>query len=183
MPHEDQGRVGKIFQTKAYNPRVDAVYSAVSMACSNFAILPLEKSAMGFNWDRMEPMQGSHGNVGRLAAVRASTGEMLWTHDQRAPFGSVLTTAGSLVFAGDFYRYFRAFDAETGKVLWELPLNGPVEGYPISYAVGGKQYVAVSSGGGSVGQRHLSQLSPELNVPHGSNVMMAFALDDDSPAR
>lgn len=171
-------RGGKIFQAKAFNPRTDAVYSAVSLACSNFEILPLDKSASGFNWDRMEPMQGSNGNVGRLVAVRASTGEILWTHDQRVAIGSVLTTGGGLVFAGDFDRYFRAFDAENGKVLWEIPLNGPVEGYPISYAVNGRQYVAVSSGGGSVGQRHLSQLYPDLKSPTSSNVLMVFALDD-----
>ena len=103
---------------------------------------------------------------------------MLWTYDQRVPIGSVLTTAGGLVFAGDFNRYFRAFDAENGKVLWEIPLNGPVEGYPISYAVDGRQYVAVSAGGGSVGQRHLSQLYPEVKTPTGSNVLMVFAVGE-----
>ena len=106
----------------------------------------------------MEPMPGSNGNVGGLAAVRASTGQMLWTSDQKVAIGSVITTAGSIVFAGDLDRTFRALDADNGKVLWEIPLNGPVEGYPISYAVDGRQYVAVSAGGGSVGQRHLSQL-------------------------
>ena len=167
-------RGGKIFQSKAYNPRADAVYSAVSLACSNFEILPLDKSASGFNWDRMEPMQGSNGNVGRLAAVRASTGQMLWTYDQKVAIGSVMTTAGGLVFAGDFNRTFRAFDADNGKVLWEIPLNGPVEGYPISYAVDGRQYVAVSAGGGSVGQRHLSQLYPDVKTTTSSNVLMVF---------
>ena len=169
-------RGGKIFQTKAYNPRVDAVYTSASMACSNFEILPLDKNRQGFNWDRMEPMQGSNGNVGRLAAVRASTGEMLWTHDQRSPIGSILTTAGGLVFAGDFYRNFKALDAETGKLLWEIPLNGPVEGYPITFAVDGRQYVAVAAGGGSGGQRHLAQLYPELKTPLGSNVLMVFTV-------
>lgn len=176
-------RGGKIFQANAYNPRADAIYNSVSLACSNFEILPLEESPSGFNWDRMEPMPDSHGNVGRLAAVRASTGELLWVYDQRAPMGSVLTTAGELVFAGDFYRYFRAFDADTGAVLWELPLHGPVEGYPISYAVDGKQYIAVAAGSGSVGQRHLSQLYPELSPPTGSNVLMVFALGDEAAAR
>ena len=171
-------RGGKIFQAKAFNPRADAIYSAVSLACSHFEFLPLDKSASGVNWDRMEPMPGSNGNAGRLAAVRASTGELLWTHDQRVPIGSVLTTAGDLVFAGDFHRYFRAFDAQSGKVLWEIPLSGPVEGYPISYAAGGRQYVAVSAGGGSVGQRHLAQLYPDVKASTGSNVLMVFALGD-----
>jgi PQQ-dependent dehydrogenase (methanol/ethanol family) len=176
-------RGGKIFQAKAFSARADAIYSVVSLACSEFQFLPVDKSASGVNWDRMEPMQGSNGNVGRLVAVRASTGEILWTHDQRAPMGSVLATAGGLVFAGDFYRYFRAFDADNGKVLWEVPLSGPVEGYPISYAVDGKQYVAVTVGGGSVGLRHLSQLYPELRVPLGSNVLMAFSLGDEPGSR
>jgi len=170
-------RGGKIFQSKAFNPEADAVYSAVSLACSNFELLPTEQSASGFNWDRMEPMPGSNGNVGRLAAVRASTGELLWTYDQRAPMGSVLTTGGRLVFAGDLYRTFRAFDADTGKILWEVQLDGPVEGYPITYAVDGRQYVAVSVGGASVGQRHLAQLFPELKAPTGSGALVVFTLD------
>ena len=89
-----------------------------------------------------------------------------------------MTTAGGLVFAGDFYRYFRAFDAETGKVLWEIPLSAPVTGYPITYAVDGKQYVAVAVGGGTTGQRHLARLYPELKVPVGSNLLMVFALGE-----
>lgn len=167
-------RGGKIFQAKAYNPVTNAVYSAVSMACSDFEIVPLTTNASGLDWERMKPMEGSGGNVGRLVAVSGSSGEILWTYDQRAPIGSVLTTAGGLVFAGDFHRSFRAFDADTGKILWEVPLSGGVEGYPISYGVNGTQYVAVAVGGGSVGQRHLAQLYPELKVPRGNNVLMVF---------
>jgi alcohol dehydrogenase (cytochrome c) len=170
-------RGGKIFQAKAYNPGADAIFTAVSLACSNFEILPIEKSSSGFNWDRMEPMPGSNGNVGRLAAVRASTGELLWTHDQRVPIGSVLTTAGGLVFAGDFDHFFRALDTATGNVLWENALAGPVEGYPVSYETGGKQYVAVSSGGASVGQRHLSQLFPEIKPATGANSLVVFTVE------
>ena len=149
-----------------------------SLACSNFEILPVSKNRQGFNWDKMEPMKDSNGNVGRLVAVRAiratSSGAL---HYQRAPMGSSMTTAGGLVFAGDFYRNFRAFDADTGKILWQVPLNGPVEGYPISYAVNGTQYIAVAAGGASAGSSQLEQLYPELKTSNRGNVLMVFALD------
>ena len=171
-------RGGKLFQTDAYNPITNTVYSPVSNECIIFEILPLEESTSGLNYGRIEHMQGSEGNVGRLTAVSASTGDLLWTHDQRAGIGSVLTTAGGLVFVGDFYRHFKALDAESGKVLWEIPLNGPVTGYPISYAVDGKQYVAIGAGSGTGGQRHIGRLYPELKPPDGSNILMVFALGE-----
>ncbi|MBI4483762.1 MAG: PQQ-binding-like beta-propeller repeat protein [Acidobacteria bacterium] len=171
-------RGGKLFQTHAYNPRTNALYSPVSNECTTFEVVPLNVNASGVKYDRIAHMEGAAGKVGRLAAVSASTGELLWTYDQRAAMGSVLTTAGGLVFAGDFHRYFRAFDAETGKVLWEIPLSAPVTGYPISYAVDGKQYVAIAVGGGTSGQRHLAQLYPELKAPVGSNILMVFALGE-----
>ena len=169
-------RGGKLFQTDAYNPRTNTIYSPVSNECISFKILPLEVSVSGVDYGRIEHMEGAAGKVGRLTAVSASTGQLLWTYDQRAAIGSVLTTGGGLVFAGDFYRHFRAFDAQTGEVLWELPLSGSVTGYPISYAVDGKQYVAVGAGEGTVGQRHLAGLYPELKAPEGSNILMVFAL-------
>jgi len=171
-------RGGKLFQTHAYSPRTQAVYSPVSNECTTFEVVPLKVNPSGVTYDRITHMEGSAGKVGRLSAVSASTGRVLWTYDQRAAIGSVLTTGGGLVFTGDFYRYFRAFDAETGKVLWEVPLSGPVTGYPISYAVDGKQYVAVGAGGTSAGQRHLAQLYPELRSPAGSNVLMVFTLGE-----
>ena len=171
-------RGGKLFQTNAYNPGTNTIYSPVSNACSVFEVLPLDEAASGADYSEILHMEGSGGKVGRLAAVSASTGELLWTYDQRAAMGSVLTTAGGLVFVGDLHRYFRAFDAETGKVLLEMPLSGPVTGYPVSYAVDGKQYVAIAVGGGTSGTRHLSQLYPELKATSGSNVLMVFTLGE-----
>ena len=161
-------RGGKLIQTHA-------VYSPVSNACSAFEVVPLETEASGVRY-RVAEMEKAAGKVGRLVAISAATGEIKWTYDQRAAMGSVLTTAGGLVFAGDFHRYFRAFDADTGKVLWEVPLSGPVPAYPISYGVDGRQYVAVAVGGGTAGQRDLARLYPDLKAPNGSNVLMVFAL-------
>jgi alcohol dehydrogenase (cytochrome c) len=154
------------------------IYSPVSNECTVFKVVPLEVNAAGVDYDEIRHMTGSGGNVGRLAAVAASTGEVLWNYDQRAALGSVLTTGGGLVFVGDMHRYFRALDAQTGKLVWEIPLSAPVTGYPISYAVDGKQYVAVAVGGGTSGQRHMARLYPELKAPNGSNVLMVFALGD-----
>jgi alcohol dehydrogenase (cytochrome c) len=174
-------RGGKLFQTHAYSPLTGAIYSPVSNACTTFEVVPLDENPSGLRYDRLSHMKDSGEHVGRLAAVSAASGEVLWTYDQRAAMGSVLATAGGLVFVGDFHRYFRAHDAASGKVLWEVPLSAAVTGYPISYAAGGRQYVAVAVGGGTSGQRHLNQLYPELEAPDGSNILMVFALGKDAP--
>jgi alcohol dehydrogenase (cytochrome c) len=84
-----------------------------------------------------------------LMKVNASTGEMTPLFKEHAPSnGAVLATAGDLLFWGDLDHMFRAFDADSGKVLWEQKLNGPVQNSTITYAVNGKQYVAVLTGVG-----------------------------------
>ena len=87
-----------------------------------------------------------------MAKVNLSTGRVDWRHQQWAPGnGVVLATAGDLVFRGDLNRRFKAFDAETGKVLWETIVGGIVSVSTITYAVNGKQYVAVMTGEGQTG--------------------------------
>ena len=86
--------------------------------------------------------------------INASTGEMTPIYKGRAPAnGAVLATAGDLVFWGDLDHMFRAFDADSGKILWETTLNGPVQNSTITYAVNGKQYVAVLTGVGLMTRR------------------------------
>ena len=71
---------------------------------------------------------------------------------------------------------FKAFDDATGQVLWQLKLNNAVNSFPISYSVGGKQYVAVAVGNGSGLARSLSTLTPEIKNPEGGSALWVFAL-------
>jgi alcohol dehydrogenase (cytochrome c) len=87
----------------------------------------------------------------------------------------MLATAGDLVFHGDMSRRFRAFDAETGKQLWESILGGNVSVSTISYAVNGKQYIAVMTGD-NLKVPELAAEVPELKTPGGHNAIYVFSL-------
>ena len=85
---------------------------------------------------------------GRLVAVNMDTGKVAWKFDTDQPLiGGVLATAGGLVFNGEGNGLFRAFDAKTGKKLWEYQCGAGVNAPAVSYTVKGKQYVAVAAGG------------------------------------
>jgi len=87
---------------------------------------------------------------------------------------SLVATGGGLIFGGDTNGHFRALDQNSGMVLWEINLGSPVTGYPITYAIGGKQYVAVSTGNSLV-STGLNRLAPELHPSTASNIFV-FAL-------
>jgi alcohol dehydrogenase (cytochrome c) len=122
---------------------------------------------------------GSDGNVGRIDAVKLTDRSTTWSFRQRAPStGAVLPTAGGVVFAGAWDRNFRAWDDATGKVLWQIRTNNAINGFPVSYSVNGKQYVAVSVGNGSSQAKALAALTPEIAAPDGGSVLWVFALPD-----
>src|SRR6185369_17230633 len=82
-----------------------------------------------------------------LAKVNVATGEIeRWHLNQTPTNGAVLATASDLIFWGDINRRIRAFDADSGKILWEQIVGGVVTTSTITYAVNGKQYVAVLTG-------------------------------------
>jgi alcohol dehydrogenase (cytochrome c) len=87
----------------------------------------------------------------------------------------VLTTGGGLAFVGDLDRYFKAFDVDTGKELWHARLGSTPHGYPVTYAVNGKQYVAVPTGMG-VFKLMTAQQSPDIYQPSGGTALYVFEL-------
>ena len=84
--------------------------------------------------------------VDSMRAISVETGETVWVYEQRAATMSLMATAGDLVFGGDTNGRFRTLDQETGEVLWEINLGSGVTGFPVTYAVDGTRYVAVSTG-------------------------------------
>ena len=102
---------------------------------------------------------------GRLSAVNLDTGKIAWQFDTEQPLiGGVLATAGGLVFNGEGNGLFRAFDAKSGKMLWQYQCGAGVNAPAVSYSVGGKQYVAVAAGGNT-----------QLDFKRGNSVIV-FAL-------
>ena len=110
--------------------------------------------------------------LGTVHAISVETGTTTWLYEQRAATLSLVATGGGLLFGGDANGRFRAFDQETGDILWEINLGSPVAGYPVSFAVNGRQYVAVATGtGAGINLR----MTPELTPSTGNNLFV-FAL-------
>jgi alcohol dehydrogenase (cytochrome c) len=115
-------------------------------------------------------------NIGK---INASTGEMKVIYSQpQGTNGSVLTTAGGLVFFGDLNRRVRALDAEDGKVLWESVVGGMVMVSTVTYAVNGKQYVMMFTGEGQSLTANVLALTTKVMAPpvRGASGIWVFAL-------
>ena len=90
-----------------------------------------------------DPMQN-----GVFAAINVDTGKLAWQYKAKQPLiGGALTTAGNLVFMGEGDGYLDAFDATSGAKLWNFNLGAGVNAPPVTYSVGGVQYLAVAAGG------------------------------------
>ena len=89
---------------------------------------------------------------------------------------SLMATGGGLVFGGDVNGRFKAFDHNTGEVLWEINLGSAVTGFPITYAVDGTQYIVVGTGTASTASL-FGRLTPEIR-PSAGNTLFVFALPD-----
>ena len=157
----------------AYHPGTNALYTSYVDACRE--ITAASEDSAG-SW-RVVPRPGSDPEaLSGMAKIDLTTGEVLRFDLGRAPGnGAVLATAGGLIFHGDMSRRFRAFDAATGQRLWQTTLGGNVSVSTISYAVGGKQYVAVMTGD-NLKVPELAGLIPELPVPPPHNAIYVFAL-------
>ncbi len=174
---------GKNQPSGAYHPGTHALYMPLINTCMDIAMAtdkatgPQDGYAMRPTLKHVpdtEPPQ----NLGRIEALDVATGRSLWRYEQRAViYGSILATGGNLIFVGDTQRRFRALHAETGEVEWETILNGNVSGRPTTFAVEGRQYLAIGAGGITHGS-YFAALQPEVDVQVGSNTLFVFALPE-----
>ena len=165
---------GKDTEAGAYSPLTNTMYYPLANSCARLLTsVSDEASHPHYALAVRHQLAPGTDQLGTVHAVSAETGETRWLYEQRGATLSVATTGGGLVFGGDVSGNFRAFDQESGEILWAVRLGSPVVGYPISYAVDGRQYVAVTTGPGALNLR----MTPELRPSFGSNVFV-FSLPE-----
>ena len=165
---------GKDWQAGAYSPRTNTMYMPMQNVCTRMSVLDDRGSRSLYGIQPRKELAPGTENLGVVWAISAETGETRWKFERRAGAMSLMATGGGIVFGGDANGRFRALDDETGDVLWEINLGSPVSGFPVTYAVDGRQYVLASTGvGGNVSRN--ATLTPELRPSGGSNLFV-FAL-------
>ena len=166
---------GKDWEAGAYSPLTNTMFMPLRSTCARVLSTMDGGLAIYRLASRMQLAPGTD-QQGSVRAISAETGQTTWLHEQRAGTTSLVATGGGLVFGGDVNGRVRAFDQETGEVLWEINLGSAVTGFPISYAVDGRQYVAFSTGTAANAGINL-RMTPELRPSAGNNLFV-FALPE-----
>ena len=167
---------GKNWPAGAYSPRTKVMYFSMQNTCmTSTSVAERATPELVYAINNETVIAPGTDNVGALRAIAVETGKTAWTYEQRSGLTALLATAGDLIFGGDVSGHLRAFDAESGKVLWEADLGSPVTGHPVTFAVDGKQYIAVSTGRSNL-TGALARLTPEVTPQHSANKLFVFAL-------
>ena len=171
---------GRNWPSMSYSPETQALYIPYLHTCATMTFTAVERKPGGGGRGGGQMLFTIHpdaeGKVGVLVSVDLD-GRVRWEHRQRVPFVSAtLTTAGGLLFVADYDRYMYAFDVKTGEVLWQTRLAVAGHGFPASYAVDGRQYLAMPVGPTTVLEMFGPQFVPEITLSKGDNALVVFAL-------
>ncbi len=163
--------------TAAYNPIAKLLFIPVVESCMEM-IKAKALFIQGIPYWGGGPgkSQGDdNSSYGHLAAIDPTTGETKWRYTDEYPLmGGTLATAGGLVFTGNQSGYAMAFDESSGELLWKFQTGSTVRGQPITYKVGGRQYVAIPSGAGGLA---VAVVGENTQINKGS-ALVVFALPE-----
>ena len=139
---------GKNWQPMSFNPQTGLVYIPTNNVCMDWGVSDVSyKRGVFYLGAEFPTKEGPGGFLGELVAWDPVANKKVWGVKEDLPFnGGTLSTGGNLVFSGNLHGDFRAFDAKTGKVLWSKNLGTGIGAGPVTYSVGGKQYVAIVVG-------------------------------------
>jgi alcohol dehydrogenase (cytochrome c) len=159
---------GVLWNGPAFNPRTNTLYVNSVEWCGVFGVAKelryIEGQFYMGGFSRLDPVEQAKG---WLTAVDASTGKIRWRYQSSRPLvAAVTTTSADMVFTGEITGDFITLDGRDGKVLYRFNTGGPINGGVITYAVNGRQYVAVMSGNAT----SFWQAKP------GSSTVIIFAL-------
>ena len=174
----------KSWRAMSYHPETHAFYIPIELTCQKTIFTDVKKTegggGVGQGMRENTEYPPSDGNLGEFMALDTS-GKILWKHRQRSAFNTAaLTTAGGLAFVGDWNRYINAYDVKTGELLWQTRTLTSAQGFPISYSVRGRQYIAVPIGVDALswGSTIPAALTPDLKRPNTGNGIVVFALPE-----
>jgi alcohol dehydrogenase (cytochrome c) len=168
---------GRDWPSGAYNPKTNVMFMPLQNLCFDTTPRADRDPAPQFvyNVTNVAKFASGKDKAGRVDAISVETGKTLWSFETRvANFSPVLATGGGLLFNGGMDRYLRAHDTDDGKVLWQTRLASQVLGFTVTYAVNGRQYVAIAAGGGS--NAGSLRVTPEADAVSGGNAVYVFAL-------
>lgn len=159
---------GKNWEPISYNPNTGLAYANTLNFGGHYKAVPAEYKAGEWyvGMDLSDLWDWPQGPRGYLKAIDPLTGKAKWEQPSDMPrFSGVLSTGGGIVFSGQLSGEFEAFDAESGKKLWQFKTGSGVEGQPVTWQQDGVQYVAVTSGIGGVyslfsGDERLAAIPP-----------------------
>lgn len=179
---------GKDWPFEAYNPNTGMLYipyndnHCLTLTGMIQPIIPGTWSA-GVDINKLDlSVKKGFDHIGGIQAWDINTGKEVWRekYPHSWNWGSILTTAGGVLFAGGTNdKMFRAYDAKSGKLLWEFPTPSGIISPPSSFSIDGKQYIAVVSGYGVDAQWIQGKMHGlagwDEKVPEGGSVWV-FAL-------
>jgi alcohol dehydrogenase (cytochrome c) len=136
------------WMSPTYDPQTKLFYVTAREQCDVFSTAPQPYDAgHAYYGSAYFPNDDAAPFYGALRAIDPATGKIKWEWKHPSPtWSGVLSTAGGVVFTGDAEGNFMALEAASGKVLWHFQCGASVYSSPMTYAVDGRQYVAVAAG-------------------------------------